>query len=41
MNKFVGFIIVVGLIALLVYAIQSGLFADVFDPFTTPGPGRE
>lgn len=40
MGKLVGVIIAIMLIALVAYAVKSGLLADVFDPFTTPGPGR-
>lgn len=37
MNKIVGWFIGLALLALLAYAWQSGLFADVFDPYTPPG----
>ncbi len=36
-GKFVTFVIVVGLIALVWYAVASGLFTDVVDPFVPPG----
>lgn len=37
MRKFVGFLITIGLVALVWYAVASGLIADVMDPFTPPG----
>jgi hypothetical protein len=38
--RVVVFIIILLCAALVWYAIQQGLIADVFDPFVSPGPGR-
>lgn len=38
MNKFVAWFIALALIALVLYAIISGLPADVVSPFRPPNP---
>lgn len=38
MNKVVAWIITLGLIFVIVYAIASGLYNDVISPFRPPNP---
>lgn len=38
MGKFVGWTIAIGLVLLVLYAILSGLPADVISPFRPPNP---
>lgn len=38
MNKFVAWLIALGLIAVVAYAIASGLYNDVITPFRPPNP---
>lgn len=38
MGKFVGWVIAIGLILVVLYAIFSGLPGDVLSPFHVPNP---